>query len=354
MKTSEPQYPLTCAVRSPNPYRLDSVPTIATLYRAGFHRFRRRWTKRLFKRPGRWLYDFGYGVLKLGGEGVIAYAAAGGEKRLRFAARHRHFAYLYMLPPGTIFEPQVMGLLEILMRDDEVFFDGGANWGMLSLHAATLPGWTGPIYAFEPMAETFADLSGLVAQAGLEQRITCLNLALSDSDDEAEMMLGDGANSGTATLELGALDGLRFPVRRARLDDLDLPAPSFIKLDVEGHEGAALTGAARTLQTAKPMVIFETWYHPGGGDAWRAPFRVLEAAGYEFFRPVWLRNAEPDAEVWPDAQPVSNDLRILRLLPMSEGHRPLMAEHINVFACHRDRLGELESRFADSAARAGA
>jgi hypothetical protein len=48
------------------------------------------------------------------------------------------------------------------------------------------------------------------------------------------------------------------PVRVVALDDLDLPAPAFVKVDVEGSEVAVLDGAARLLREARPVLVVET------------------------------------------------------------------------------------------------
>jgi hypothetical protein len=42
-----------------------------------------------------------------------------------------------------------------------------------------------------------------------------------------------------------------------RIDDLELSALDFIKIDVEGFELQVLQGAERTLQCFRPIVLFE-------------------------------------------------------------------------------------------------
>ena len=37
------------------------------------------------------------------------------------------------------------------------------------------------------------------------------------------------------------------------------PVPTFIKIDVEGHEPAVLQGARKTIETYSPTIIFEMW-----------------------------------------------------------------------------------------------
>ncbi len=336
-----------CVVSSPNPFQISRLPLIAKLYKIGFHRYKKRWAKRLFKRPARSLFDFAYHVLKLGGTAILQFQQDDTTKNLQFDARKLHFASVYDQPKGLIFEPQVMGLLELLLREDEVFFDIGANWGMEALHAALLPDWQGTTHAFEPVPSTCADLQSLVKQAGLESRIKCHNLAVSDEPGTAQMILADGIQSGTATLASNPSGAKTIAVRKVKLDDLSEADPTFMKLDVEGHEAAVLRGAKALIGRAHPFIIFETWHTPNDFENSVQTFQVLEDYGYVFFRPAWGVKTPEGISVWPQTQPpIYAAERLLSLIPMDSRIRPFMSEHIDVFACHKSRLDDLRARLS--------
>jgi len=332
-------------ITSPNPFFVERLPLISRLYLMGFHNFKRRVWKRLFKRPARWLFDFAYHVLKLGGEGILDFRQGGETKKLSFDARSLHFSSVYSYHRDQVFEPQVMGLLELLLRGDDVFIDIGANWGMETLHAAALENWRGDIHAFEPVPATFADLYSLVHQAGLEDRVHCHNTALSNEAGVATMQYSDGFSSGTAAISNAGDAAGGVSVTKTRLDDLGLPDPAFIKLDVEGHEARALEGAAQMIARSRPFIIFETWFSEKNFKDSEDVFEVLDDMGYVFFRPAWGLKTANGISVWPHTQPPSHTGRLFTLIPMNDRIRPFMAQHVDIFACHRERLDDLEQRF---------
>jgi hypothetical protein len=57
--------------------------------------------------------------------------------------------------------------------------------------------------------------------------------------------------------KIGRAEHRSMVVETRRLDDLDLGAIGFIKIDVEGHEGAVITGAAETLLRYRPNLVVE-------------------------------------------------------------------------------------------------
>jgi FkbM family methyltransferase len=57
--------------------------------------------------------------------------------------------------------------------------------------------------------------------------------------------------------------------------------PSFLKIDVEGHELAVLTGAQHTLQAFRPKVLLECEARHRPDRDVRTVFSLLESLGYE-------------------------------------------------------------------------
>lgn len=315
-----------------NPFRADHLPLIARLCRIGFHRYRCRWAKRLGKRPGRLLFDVAYHGLRLGGRGTISLALADGPKRLAFDARKIHFRGIYDGRPDG-HEPEVAAILETLLTGDGAFYDVGANWGYFALYAATVPGYTGAIHAFEPIADTFADLEDLTRQAGLAARVHCHRLALSDRDGDANMTF-DPLDTGLSRFARAGRGDV--PVKRARLDGLGLPPPALMKVDVEGHELEALQGGEALLKRHKPFIVFENWIAKDDPPSTLAPLRFLESLGYVLYLPV--RPAGGGA------------LFLSRFEPAGRFRFP---DQINALACHRDRAGELGRAFSGTNSAGG-
>ena len=131
-----------------------------------------------------------------------------------------------------------------------VLYDIGANIGAYTLIAAK----TGQrVVAFEPHQENYRDLCRNLALNGLEA--VALPLALSDRSE----LLCNPIFAGEAgqTMALGEA-GPRNIVAD-RLDDivgrLSLPQPDHIKIDVDGYEVKALSGATAALSSAKSVLI---------------------------------------------------------------------------------------------------
>lgn len=323
-----------------NPFRAEELPLIARLCRIGFHRYRRRWTKRLFKRPGRKLFDIAHG-LGLGGRGVMTLAMPTGPRRLSFDARQTHFRNLYDDRPNGL-EPEVAAIMETLLTGEGAFFDVGANWGYFALYAATIPGFVGPVHAFEPIPGTFGDLDRLAREAGLDGRLVRHRLALSDRDGEGTMAV-DPVETGLARLD--ASGGVR--VRLARLDGLGLPTPWLMKVDVENHESEMFRGAEATLRRAKPFVVFENWISKNDPQATLRPLRYLESLGYALYLPCWRFTDGSGSYDWPAAAeaPRSYDRRCLSLIRFRADIRFQFSEQINALACPTVRAAELERMF---------
>jgi FkbM family methyltransferase len=130
------------------------------------------------------------------------------------------------------------------------------------------------VHAFEPTPDTFEALQRNIEDWGLANRVRLYPIALSDRKHKVQMRGRLGRRS-TTTRVVGDGDILACPI-----DSLDLGPVDFIKLDLEGYEVRALTGARRTLEKYRPYVLFED--KPERSAAYgqpRAAHEFLESLG---------------------------------------------------------------------------
>lgn len=330
---------IRCRIQLRNPFQVVSLPFLSRLHDTAF-RHRRRLSKRFIGKPAKRLFRLLLG-LGTGGTGLARLVLPGGARDIRFNARNTQFGALYQPQNRPLYEAETSALLERLAAPDGVFFDIGANWGWYSLLLASRPGSTGTIHAFEPFPPTFTDLTSVVAQAGLEGRIRCHDVALADREGMADMAPSDGVQSGLARLG----EGGGLAVRLARLDSLDLPDPDTIKIDAEDHEVDVLRGAAGLIARARPFIVFENWLHRDDPDLTLAPIRLLADAGYRFFFPAWADSAAPDCIVASHAPPAEAE-PTLAVVPFLVGQRFLLPSQLNIVAVPAERAAEFAGRFA--------
>lgn len=165
-----------------------------------------------------------------------------------------------------------------------VFFDVGANVGFFSLLAARLVGPTGAVHAFEPVPANAACIRANVA-ANRFGNVTVWPMAVGRAPGTATMRLArhpGGATlagdlqdpAGTLTVEVVTLDGL---VGRGAL-----PAPTLVKVDVEGAEADVLAGMTAVLDEHRPVVLVEADAASADGVAAKTAELVgqLEGHGY--------------------------------------------------------------------------
>ncbi len=170
-----------------------------------------------------------------------------------------------------------------VLRDGDVCFDGGANFGFYSLLARSLVGEAGGVHAFEPAPLAFSFLQKNLREA---KNATLIQGAVSDANGTLQFARFSAISSGfnrVAGAGNAPSNAELIPVRCLRLDTYCAEAgvtPDLIKLDIEGHELAALQGMERTITTARPFIILE--YGMAGGDNLAAS-RFLVDRGYRSF-----------------------------------------------------------------------
>lgn len=148
----------------------------------------------------------------------------------------------------------------------DVVLDIGANIGWFSLVAAKSIGLNGRVHAFEPRPETASMLKRTISDNRLRQQVTVWEFALADRSEIRQLFWGTGGNNpgGSSLLRTAEphLAGHESAAVKAVVLDEILPdvAPDFIKIDVEGAEPQALSGAKNAIMRKKPKIISEL--HP--------------------------------------------------------------------------------------------
>lgn len=154
------------------------------------------------------------------------------------------------------YEPLLM-LAERYIQPGDTVIDGGANSGIFTCAFGALGA---RVHAFEPLPSIREHLDRNIALNGLEHRADVVPAAISDTPGEAVMDLGAGAVAASIVRRRG---GEEVTVKVESLDHYaqtaDLGPVSFIKLDIEGAEGAALRGAKELIARDRPVICLEAW-----------------------------------------------------------------------------------------------
>ncbi len=157
-------------------------------------------------------------------------------------------------------EPEVQDAMQRYLRPGMTFYDVGANIGFFSLLAARMVGEGGRVIAFEADPEIAARLREHVDRNGfrwvtVEEKAvwsegSSVFFERIDPEISPDRGLGHVVSKASAnTIEIEAVT----------LDDFSrtLPAPDFIKCDVEGAEVEVFRGARRLLGARRPGIVCE-------------------------------------------------------------------------------------------------
>jgi len=152
------------------------------------------------------------------------------------------------------------------------FVDAGAYTGDTYLELCNMVD-VEMAHLFEPDMTNFSQLTRQVAKS--ERQAQCLPLGLADSYRILSFNAGSGegasiSENGTAHIAVTALD-----------DVLAGQTVDFIKMDIEGAESQALTGARKLIERSRPVLALSLYHRPQ--DLWELPIALANLCeGYRF------------------------------------------------------------------------
>jgi len=195
---------------------------------------------------------------------------------------------LEILHSGYI-EPEVMSVLQRCFVPGSVFLDVGANFGFYTLLAGQQMGSSGQVYSFEANPNLMPYLEGSIYINGLRDRVTLINKAVADKPGTARfgfsyahigggsLMLGSGGAAGDEFVEVPLI-----------AVDEELPSDivaDVIKLDVEGHEAAALRGMRKLVaRSPKVQIILEFFTGMQGKAGSEEIIDLLDEMGLRYWK----------------------------------------------------------------------
>lgn len=160
-----------------------------------------------------------------------------------------------------------------------VALDIGANIGNHSLYFSD---FFKQVYSFEPNPRTHKVLK---INAELATNIQCFEVGLSDVSKQALMDVNPTNSGGATVTDTGSADAHSITLKSLDAmiaDDQDI---KLIKIDVEGHEFKALSGAEHVIRKNRPVILFEQ--HPHDFAEGRSNvIDLLRTFGYEKFAAI--------------------------------------------------------------------
>jgi FkbM family methyltransferase len=191
----------------------------------------------------------------------------GREKRPRRILRGLAAGYRICVSPcdnlgyllGTT-EPHLQRVIKQYVSPGDTAYDIGANVGYVSLSLAKRVGPQGQVFAFEPIPQTF-DLLTKNVELNRLNNIHTLNIAASDKSGETTIRIPESLSMSSMVWHRNDPSAIELEIKTVVIDELvktgNLPAPKFVKIDVEGAEGLVVQGMRHTIASSKPVLFLE-------------------------------------------------------------------------------------------------
>ncbi|MEI6457229.1 MAG: FkbM family methyltransferase [bacterium] len=182
---------------------------------------------------------------------------------------------------------ELLDAIAPLIDKNGAILDIGANIGYFTLTLYERYGFTGKAHLFEPVSHLNSLCNETFKGKGFD--VTIHPFALGSENTTTKIFLAADGNIGWNTIVAGKA-GKRMQeevIEIKKFDDLDIPLPGFIKIDVEGAEWMVLNGMMGKLASASklPVILCELGWgnkHPQFDQVLKT-FSSLSSIGYRTF-----------------------------------------------------------------------
>lgn len=145
-----------------------------------------------------------------------------------------------------------MAFLLHYLRPNDLFLDVGANVGSYTVLASSAVGAS--CIAIEPVPSAYKCLVENVRLNGKEATVECMNIAVGDK--EGIVRFTSDVDTINHVVAHGEVAGATVEVMIEEIDKAIAPRlPRLVKIDVEGYETPAISGATQTLSGTAPCAV---------------------------------------------------------------------------------------------------
>lgn len=171
--------------------------------------------------------------------------------------------------------------IRIQASTGDYVIDAGACYGDTALGFAAATGTNGRVFAFDIMPlHMQVSQTNLASDPALAPRIELVEAALADRDDVPLYIHGRGP--GARVSATPSQEQVRVSTIDKYVAEHGIPRIDFIKMDIEGAEGAALAGAVKTMRRWRARLAISLNHQPT--DIFRVPLYLDSLGlGYKFY-----------------------------------------------------------------------
>lgn len=150
---------------------------------------------------------------------------------------------------------EVVTFLQTHLKENDVFVDCGANFGLWTLISAECISNSGRVYSYEPNPELYYRLTRNISYNIFRDRCISFRVGLSSESTTAYLNLHQKHHQMSSLHTKPSVNQIAIELQT--LDSCKLGKINGMKVDVEGHELDVIKGAMKTLEKHKPWLVIE-------------------------------------------------------------------------------------------------
>lgn len=190
---------------------------------------------------------------------------------------------------GNVFDEAILNIAKPYIKEGSIILDIGANYGQMAIEYSKL-GKDVTVYAFEAQKLVFEILQKNI-EANRANNVKPFYNAVYDVDNiQFNFPVPDlvkFSSYGSYGLDLKSQSGI--PVTSITIDSINFDRPiSFMKIDIQGSDLAAMRGAIKTIKQHQMPIIFE--YEEQFQEEFNTSFQeyvdFVNLIGYKFVKTV--------------------------------------------------------------------